>query len=83
MAPSLNPTNETLSPDVGGDESNKSGPNPSGNAREQTLLTIANVSVVASGNPNDTSVLMKPHSPHQKVITSPTQNPNLTSWKQQ
>ena len=59
MAPPPNPTNETLSPDAGGDESNKSGPNPSGNAREQTSLTTANASVVASGNPNDTSVSNK------------------------
>ena len=56
MAPPPNPTNKTLSPDVGGDESNKSGPNPSGNVREQTSLTIANALAKASGNPNDTSV---------------------------
>ena len=57
MAPPLNPTNKTLSPDVGGDKSNKSGPNLSGNAREQTLLIIADASAAASGNPNNTSVL--------------------------
>ena len=55
-APPPNPANETLSPDAGGVDSNKSGPNPSGDAREQTSLTIADASAAASGNPNDTSV---------------------------
>ena len=59
MTSTPNPTNKTLSPDVGGDESNKSGPNLSGNDREQTLLTTADALAVASGNPNDTSVSNK------------------------
>ena len=63
MAPSPNPTNETHSPDVGGDKSNKSGPNPSGNANKPNLTTTANASAAANGTLNDTSASKEPALP--------------------
>ena len=63
MAPYPNPTNETHSPDAGGDKSNKSGPNPSGNANEPNSTTTADASVAANGTLNDTRASKEPALP--------------------
>ena len=63
MAPSPNQTNETHSPDVGGDKSNKSGPNPSGNANKPNSTTTAKERGAANGTSNDTSTSKEPAPP--------------------